>query len=817
MPEHVSIPFDQESSSYHYTRNSFEQAVLNDFENPPAQNPDHLEVMENVLPITKGTLDRRWGYSLYSTPLNLTSTSRMYEYQSDSTGNRRLLVCGTNGANPTIQALTQTGANLTEVYTSSTTTNIPRLAVSRDTAYITTGVASGQVKWSDTSTADATTKWGIVSPGATTTATTFCGTGASGTTGGTVAWTNPGNITASDLVYATAIINNSTTRFLQATNFGFSIPSTATILGITVFIKGKKSSSAGAVELAIRLMKAGVTIAASEKTGAGNEGTRLSTVDHTISYGSGTDLWSSVLTPADINTSTFGVAFEAINSAAAAVTISVDAISVAISYSGGIAIGAPVGGSVTLTIGRKYCHAFRNSLTGHISDISPLSNSTGAQTAKNIPLSGINASTDTQVDRKIVLATSDGGDPSTLYLLSDIDNTVTTLTDDVPETDLLLRAIYLQTDAEGNEHGITDNTPPPIITLPTKHRGRLYGINGQNVYFSKSLDDVTTSTGTITSRYEEAWPAFYFFDVSSGAETPRALLSDGEILYIGTERAIHRHFGSGPADFLDPEILFNEVGVLNQEVWQTVFVEGAPIGTMWLTPDNRVIGSDFNSYKDIGIQIQKTILDTINQTVATTVARAAFYSRGGYDLYILAVPTGTNTSNDTLCVYDLRSRKWVIWKLTDNVSSLIHVVSSTGVGNLLFGVDGNQKIYNIDSTVFQDRTSDTPVTFTARARTVWLNKGDPKLRKLLNEFEAISADPTLQVTIEGASTADEFNSPTTIKSLQYLTNSPFGDKKLYLAGSTTKDRFYRYTFTSTGTNSAFLNGYSIEVVPLHRL
>lgn len=816
MPEHVSIPFDEESSSYHYTRNSFEQAVLNDFENPPAQNPDHLEVMENVLPITKGTLDRRWGYSLYSTPLNLTSTSRMYEYQSDSTGNRKLLVCGLNSGDPTIQALGQTGTNIVRVYTvsSATTTNIPRLAVSRDTAYITTGVASGQVKWSDTSTADTTTKWGIATPGATTTSNTLPGTASNDATVGSVAWTSVNNIKVDDNTEASlTLLGGQTSNYLKGTNFGFSIPTTSSLLGITLTVETLVTFVPNkGVRLFAYLVKDGVVLTATEKevTGFAAGGRK------TLTVGAADTLWSAVLTPADTNAATFGVALKATSVNGG--TIGIDYVKLAITYSGGITVGAAIGGgSITLVIGRKYCFAFRNSITGHISDISPLSNSTGAQTAKNIPLSGIIASTDTQVDRKLVLATSDGGDPSTLYLLSDIDNTVTTLTDDVPETDLLLRAIYLQTDAEGNEHGITDNTPPPIITLPTKHRGRLYGINGQNVYFSKSLDDVTTSTGTITSRYEEAWPAFNFFDVSSGAETPRALLSDGEILYIGTERAIHRHFGSGPADFLDPEILFNEVGVLNQEVWQTVFVEGAPIGTMWLTPDNRVIGSDFNSYKDIGIQIQKTILDTINQTVATTVARAAFYSRGGYDLYILAVPTGTNTSNDTLCVYNLRSRKWVIWKLTDSVSSMLHVVSSTGVGNLLFGANGNQKIYNIDSTVFQDRTSDTPVTFTARARTVWLNKGDPKLRKLLNEFEAISADPNLQVTIEGASTADEFNTPSTIKSLQYLTNSPFGDKKLYLAGSTTKDRFYRYTFTSIGTNSAFLNGYSIEVVPLHRL
>lgn len=184
MPEHVSIPFDQESSSYHYNRDSFGQGQLNQFDNAPAQNPDNLEVLDNALPIAKGSLDRRWGYNLFSTPNNLSSTSRLYEYQSDGTGNRRLLACGLSSGNPTIQSLDATGINVARVYTvsSTTTTNVPRLVVSRDYAYITTGVSAGQVKWSDSSSDDRTTKWGIASPGTSSTSLTFPGTGADGTT-----------------------------------------------------------------------------------------------------------------------------------------------------------------------------------------------------------------------------------------------------------------------------------------------------------------------------------------------------------------------------------------------------------------------------------------------------------------------------------------------------------------------------------------------------------------------------------------------------------------------------------------------------------
>jgi len=52
---------------------------------------------------------------------------------------------------------------------------------------------------------------------------------------GTVAWSNPNNITASDNSYATA--SNGTTQTITASNFGFALPSNAVIDGIEVSIE----------------------------------------------------------------------------------------------------------------------------------------------------------------------------------------------------------------------------------------------------------------------------------------------------------------------------------------------------------------------------------------------------------------------------------------------------------------------------------------------------------------------------------------------------------------------------------------------------
>ena len=56
---------------------------------------------------------------------------------------------------------------------------------------------------------------------------------------GTVAWTNPGNITTTGTPYATAdlVFFNPTSNYLVGTQYGFAIPAGSTINGITVVIR----------------------------------------------------------------------------------------------------------------------------------------------------------------------------------------------------------------------------------------------------------------------------------------------------------------------------------------------------------------------------------------------------------------------------------------------------------------------------------------------------------------------------------------------------------------------------------------------------
>ena len=472
-------------------------------------------------------------------------------------------------------------------------------------------------------------------------------------------------------------------------------------------------------------------------------------------------------------------------------------------------------GNITFVNGVVYFTVFRNSVTGNISDLSPVSASTGPLTNDAIVLSNIPISTDPQVTDVLILRTADGGNQETLYFDASVPNGTTTFTDTTSTVNLLDNNIYQETDSFGNLIGVANNQPPLPGSFAISNQGRLFMISGMTLLFSKSLGDLTTSTGTICGRWEEDWPPGYQLDISSIVETPRGIQTDGYALYIGTERKIHKLLGNGPTNFSQPQVVFNEVGLLNQPVWQTVYAQGQPVGMMWLTPDNRVIGSDYNVYDDIGHPIQTT-LNTINTNVAQSTAWAMFVSNGQFDLYVLAIPTGISTVNNTVCVFDLRARQWFIWQLADNISTGVFNINASGIPQWIFSANTGV-VYKTAPNIYNDRYGGVPTPYTVTAQTSWLSIYEDSFRKLLNEMEVMTGDANLLVTVEGANTLADFTAPITLLSNAPLTLGIFGEYKAMLAASPSKSRWYRLTFTSSSTIQNILSGYNIEAIPLNQV
>src|ERR1700733_14634403 len=107
-------------------------------------------------------------------------------------------------------------------------------------------------------------------------------------TGTGQAWVNLTNLEATDGVYATCSPANSgiLCQTINATGFGFSIPTGATISGIVVKIVRHISTGTNTGDTTVQLIKGG---SASGTNKAAN--TTYPTSDGTATYGSSTDLW----------------------------------------------------------------------------------------------------------------------------------------------------------------------------------------------------------------------------------------------------------------------------------------------------------------------------------------------------------------------------------------------------------------------------------------------------------------------------------------------------------------------------------------------
>ncbi len=158
----------------------------------------------------------------------------------------------------------------------------------------------------------------------------FCGTGANNNDGGTTAWSTPTNIQGDTTgTAATCNIgsNPGTSQMLRASNFGFSIPSTATISGVTVEIERSAANASRHFENNIQLMVLGSEVGNNKSTGAG-----IPTTKGFATYGSSSDLWGIALTPSMISDPGFGVSFKISRSSSQTTTTSVFRVRITVEY-----------------------------------------------------------------------------------------------------------------------------------------------------------------------------------------------------------------------------------------------------------------------------------------------------------------------------------------------------------------------------------------------------------------------------------------------------------------------------------------------------
>ena len=125
---------------------------------------------------------------------------------------------------------------------------------------------------------------------------------------GTKSWTGPSNAASSNNSYASVSgfpTLSSLSYYLKCTNFGFSIPSGATIDGIVVEIerKGTNFGSQKCYDDILKLIKGGAYVGSNKA----DTSTAWPSSDAYATYGGASDLWGTTWTDSDINSANFGV------------------------------------------------------------------------------------------------------------------------------------------------------------------------------------------------------------------------------------------------------------------------------------------------------------------------------------------------------------------------------------------------------------------------------------------------------------------------------------------------------------------------------
>lgn len=150
-------------------------------------------------------------------------------------------------------------------------------------------------------------------------------------------WTNPTNAYSSNNSDTTAAQGGQ--KYQQYSNFGFSIPSNATIVGIESRIEGKCTQETGqsGTQIFAALMKDATSLDSSDtESGSRSHPAQpalLTASDVQYTRGGSSDLWGATLTPAEVNDVKFGVQIHGNRSSSPTTTnYAVDAIELRVYY-----------------------------------------------------------------------------------------------------------------------------------------------------------------------------------------------------------------------------------------------------------------------------------------------------------------------------------------------------------------------------------------------------------------------------------------------------------------------------------------------------
>lgn len=409
---------------------------------------------------------------------------------------------------------------------------------------------------------------------------------------------------------------------------------------------------------------------------------------------------------------------------------------------------------LTPQLGYQYYYSFVNTYTGHRSNVSPLSVSTGPQTGVAITVTGVGmqtvpsgpAGTDPQVDAIEVYRNTDGGGFWYQIPPSLMTNTSGTIT--------VNGVVYLKnpgTSASAGTWSFTDvvqdtqlntqifapiaflnSVPPPGLANLTYFDGRLWGSVNNFLYFSTAADDAILLNVLQNGVGPESWEPTNFIPFDS--PIVRSVVT-GVGLVVFTTTDVWVVVGTNLSNY-NPVKILTGIGLGN---YNGACVDGSIM--MLYTRDRECLMFNVNSgASEIGFVIGDLIESAINPLQCYLARHVkgsqdnAFYFGDGSTGWFRLNPNqfGASTSGEQTPIWS----PFATIAIDGGIDALASIEVQPGIKLLLVGRRaGNGPILNRDITVFSD--SGTPYAWSATIGSIVL-----ALPGKLAEIESITTQMT---------------------------------------------------------------------------
>lgn len=329
--------------------------------------------------------------------------------------------------------------------------------------------------------------------------------------------------------------------------------------------------------------------------------------------------------------------------------------------------------ALTPSIGYTWGYSFRNSKTGHVSTMSPVSISStvlALSGAHIYTLTGV-GSNDPQVDTIELYRTEDGG--ATYFWVVDIPNAggPWTFVDTIPDSQL---NILIEAPID-----YANNPPPTGFKDICKHLGRVWGSVGNYLYYSGG-PDVTNGVGN------ESFPPANYFEFP-GEIVCTVPTSAGLLVFLRDDLWIVT--GVDSSSFY-PSLLSSALGVSNHDA---VAVDGQTVFVFTTTRQLHALRTNGEA-QEIGDAI-----GDILQTFDPTQTNMAVLRASSLDVALYV-----SDGQSRILRYDLRTNIWSpVATPRQTVGTIAAIETSPGVVQLLCGQStGDGSLYFRDSTTHLD-------------------------------------------------------------------------------------------------------------------